>query len=142
MLDGHAANSAAASKLKKIAATTNVWESMGVDEKLSSNAVEMRKATAKMMTENLAEINKHVDATTFPFFMLEQCKNIGICGLTIKGYGSASLSNLDAAGIAYELAKRDGSFGLFFLAHTNLGMAVINALADEEQKQRWLPPAI
>jgi acyl-CoA oxidase len=39
------------------------------------------------------------------------------------------------------MAKRDGSFALFFLAHTCLGSAVISSLADEEQKQRWLPPA-
>jgi len=115
---------------------------MGLDSQLSSRAVAMRKVTAKMMDENITEINKHVDETTFPFFMLEKMKNIGICGLTIKGYGSAGLNNLDSASIVYELAKRDGSLGLFFLAHTFLGMAVINVLADEEQKQRWLPPAI
>jgi alkylation response protein AidB-like acyl-CoA dehydrogenase len=50
----------------------------------------------------------------------------------IKGYGSPALSNLDAAAIYYEMARKDGSFALFYLAHTSLGMAVINALADEE----------
>ena len=115
---------------------------MGIDQKLTGRAVAMRKATAKMMEENLAEINKHVDETTFPFFLIEKTKNLGINGLMLRGYGSPGLSNLDAASIIYEMGRRDGSFMLFYLAHTNLGMAVISALADEEQKQRWLPPAI
>ena len=115
---------------------------MGLDSKLTGRAVAMRKATAKMMDENLTEINKHVDETTFPFFLIEKTQNLGINGLMLKGYGSPGLCNLDAASIIYEMGKRDGSFLLFYLAHTNLGMAVISALADEEQKQRWLPPAI
>jgi glutaryl-CoA dehydrogenase len=73
-----------------------------------------------------------VDETNFPFFLVEKSKDIGVAGLMIKGYGSPGLNNLDSASIYYEMAKRDGSFALFFLAHTSLGMAVINALADEE----------
>ena len=53
----------------------------------------MRKATAKMMGENQAEINKHVDETTFPFFLLEKTKNLGTNGLFLKGYGSPGLNN-------------------------------------------------
>ena len=102
----------------------------------------MRKATGKLMDENLTELNKHVDATTFPFFFLEKVKTVGVAGLMIPGYGSPGLNNMDAASIYYEMGKRDGSFALFMLAHTSLGMAVVSELADEEQKQRWLPPAI
>ena len=54
---------------KKASPTSNVWESMGLDSIISEKAVTMRKAVAKMMDENYIEINKHVDATTFPFFM-------------------------------------------------------------------------
>ena len=93
------------------------------------------------MDENYTEINKHVDATVFPQFLVEKFKNQGLGGLMLKGYGCAGLSNIEAAAINYEMAKRDGSFALFFLAHTSLGMGVVHALADEEQKQRWLPPA-
>ena len=32
--------------------TANVWESMGMDQYLSSRAVKMRKDTAKMMDDN------------------------------------------------------------------------------------------
>ena len=116
----------------KPAPTLNVWESMGLDAKLSGKAVAMRKATSKMMEDNISEINKHVESSTFPFFMLDKVKELQISGLMIKGFGSPGLSIIDASSIVYEMGRKDGSFGLFFLAHTNLGMAVINALADEE----------
>ena len=41
--------------------------------------------------------------------------------------------------MTYELAKVDGSISTFFLVHNAIGMAVIDALGDEEQKQRLLP---
>lgn len=72
MLDGHVASKHAA--VKKLAPTLNVWESMGLDSKLTSKAVEMRKATAKLMDENIVELNKHVDSTNFPFFLVEKSK--------------------------------------------------------------------
>jgi hypothetical protein len=34
--------------------------------------------------------------------------------------------------IIYEIAKRDGSIATFFLVHNAIGMAVVNALGDEE----------
>ena len=125
-----------------MAPTLNVWESMGLDEKLTGKAASLRKATAKMMDENFQELNKHVDNTSFPFFLVEKSKDLGIAGLMIKGYGSPGLNNLEAASIYYEMAKKDGSFALFYLAHTSLGMAVISELADEEQKRNWLPAAV
>jgi glutaryl-CoA dehydrogenase len=132
MLDKHAADARPVVRLQKMAPTLNVWESMNLDEKLTGKAAALRKVTAKMMDENIQELNKHVDETNFPFFLVEKSKDIGVAGLMIKGYGSPGLNNLDSASIYYEMAKRDGSFALFFLAHTSLGMAVINALADEE----------
>lgn len=119
--------------------TLNVWESMGMDQQLSARAVEMRKATAKMLEENLAEINNHVDRTDLPLFMTEKIKPLGINGLQIKGYGSPGLTTLEAGSIIYEFAKRDGSVCTFFLVHNAIGMSVVATLGDEEQKSRLLP---
>jgi hypothetical protein len=66
---------------KTASPTSNVWESMGLDSTISERAVNMRIAVSKMMDENYTEINKHVDATTFPFFMKDKIKALGINGL-------------------------------------------------------------
>jgi acyl-CoA oxidase len=42
----------------------------------------------------------------------------------------------------HELTKRDGSVATFFLVHNGIGMAVVEKLGDEEQKQRLLVPAM
>ena len=102
----------------------------------------MRKAVSKMMDENYTEINKHVDATTFPFFMKDKIKALGINGLQIKGYGSPGLTTLESGCLNYEIAKRDGSVATFFLVHNAIGMAVVDALGDEEQKERLLTEGI
>ena len=44
--------------------------------------------------------------------------------------------------MVYEMAKRDGGLATFFLVHNAIGMAVIDALGDEEQKKRLLTPGI
>ena len=42
----------------------------------------------------------------------------------------------------YELAKRDGSVASFFAVHNAIGMSVIDALGDEQQKERFLGPGM
>ena len=95
-----------------------------------------------MMEENYTEINKHVDATTFPHFLVDKIKALGINGLQIKGYGSPGLSTLESGALCYEMAVKDGSVATFFLVHNAIGMCVVNALGDEEQKQRLLPDGV
>jgi alkylation response protein AidB-like acyl-CoA dehydrogenase len=115
---------------------------MGLDRHLSPRAAEMRKATAKMMEDNYEKILEHNDATTFPFFLIDHIKAIGCNGLNIKGYGSPGLTTLESAAPTFEMARRDGSVSTFFLVHNSIGMAVVNALGDEEQKERLLIPGV
>jgi alkylation response protein AidB-like acyl-CoA dehydrogenase len=102
----------------------------------------MRKAVAKVLEDNITEINAHVDSTSFPAFMIDKIKALGINGLQIKGYGSPGLTTLEAGALCYEFAKRDGSVATFFLVHNAIGMAVVDRLGDEEQKARLLPAGI
>jgi len=122
--------------------TLNVWESMGLDSKLSSRAVEMRKATAEAMEAMYKDLLPHLEAASFPTWLPDKLKPLGINGLQIKGYGSPGLSTLEAGACIYEIAKRDGSAATFLLVHNAIGMAVIDALGDEEQKSRLLPPGM
>lgn len=61
--------------------TLNVWESMGLDQKLSSRAVEMRKATAKVMDDCYKDLLPHVEATTFPAWLPDKLKPLGLNGM-------------------------------------------------------------
>ena len=76
--------------------------------------------------------------TEFPPWLVSKLKPLGINGLQIKGHGSPELSTLEAGAICYELAKRDACVSSFFVVHNCIGMAVIDALGDEEQKERLL----
>jgi hypothetical protein len=67
---------------------TDVWESMNLDEKLSIDAVKARKATGVMMDGIYEEIIPYYEKADFPFFVLPKVRELGICGLGIKGFGS------------------------------------------------------
>lgn len=84
------------------------------------------------MDEIYKDLLPHVEATTFPPGLIGKLKPLGINGLQIKGYGSPGLSTLEAGACCYEIAKRDGSVATFLLVHNGIGMAVIDALGDEE----------
>ena len=121
---------------------SDVWESMGMDQYLSPRAVSMRKATAKVMDDCYKDLLPYVESTEFPAWLPEKLKPLGINGLQIKGYGSPGLSSIESGAICYELGKRDGGAATFLLVHNAIGMAVIDALGDEEQKERFLTRGI
>jgi len=110
----------------------NVWESMDMDQHLSSRAVKMRKETSKAMEAMYKDLLPYIESTEFPAWLPEKLAKLGVNGLQIKGYGSPGLSSLEAGAICYEIAKRDGSAATFLLVHNAIGMAVIDALGDEE----------
>ena len=126
------ASGAAKSQVPKGKPTLNVWESMGLDSMLSERAVRMKKETSKVCDEFYKDLLPHVEAATFPTWLPDKLKPLGINGLTIKGYGSPGLTTLESGASIYEIAKRDGSASTFFLVHNSIGMAVIDALGDEE----------
>lgn len=127
---------------KKGTPTSQVWESMGLDQHLSGKAIEMRKHTQRVMEACEHDLDKHTLDTSFPHWMIDKLRPIGMNGLQIKGYGSPGLSTAEAGAICYEMAKVDGSLATFVLVHNAIGMAVIDGLGDEEQKQRMLVPGV
>ena len=113
-----------------------------MDQYLSSRAVGMRKETAKLMESIYKDLLPYIESTEFPAWLPEKLKPLGINGLQIKNFGSPGLSTLEAGACIYEMSKRDGSVASFFTVHNAIGMAVIDALGDEEQKQRLIPKGI
>lgn len=115
---------------------------MGLDAQMSEKAVKLRKETGKMMDDCHDKLEKHVDDTSFPDWIIDHFKPLGINGLNIKGFGSPGINTLEAGSIIYELAKRDASIATFFLVHNSIGMAVVDVLGSEEQRERILTPAM
>lgn len=103
---------------------------MGLDKYLSEKAIKMRKATGDMMDEVEKKLEPHVEETSFPHWIIDKFKPLGINGLTIKDFGGPGLTSVEAGSIIYELAKRDGSIATFFLVHNAIGMAVIDKLGN------------
>jgi len=64
--------------------------------------------------------------------MIDKIKQLGICGLTIKGYGSPGVTTFEAGVILFELRKREASVGGVFLVHNVVSMITIDKLGDEE----------
>lgn len=146
MLDHHAKPStptpAPASKPSGRKPTLDIWESMNLDDNISTQAVAFRKATGKMMDDCYDQLEKHVDDTSFPYWIIDKFRALKVNGLNIKGFGSPGLTTLEAGAIIFELGKRDGSIATFFLVHNAIGMAVVDVLGDEEQRKRLLTPAM
>jgi acyl-CoA oxidase len=115
---------------------------MYLDDKLTQKAVKMRKATGEMMDECYDKLEKHVEETTFPTWIIDKLRPLKINGLNIKDFGSPALTILESGSIIYELAKRDGAIASFFVVHNAIGMAVVDKLGDEEQRKRFLIPAM
>jgi len=62
--------------------------------------------------------------------------------LRIKDFGGAGLNNVEAGAIIYELARYDMSISTFYLVHNAIGTAVVEALGDDEQRERILTETI
>lgn len=90
----------------------------------------------------MAKLEPHLEATTFPDFIVDEIRQIGINGLYLKGYGSPELTQIESGAIAFEIAKRDASIGNFFIVHNLVGMASIHKFGSQEQKDRILGPAM
>ena len=115
---------------------------MRLDQHLSTWAVDKRKAMAELMDESYTQINKHVEETTFPHFILPKIAKLGTAGTTIKDFGGPGMTIIETAAVLFEIAKRDASVATFYNVHTQIGMATINALGDKEQRARLLPDCI
>ena len=115
---------------------------MNIDQKMSSGAVQKRKATQKFMEGIEDRLIPHINATTWPDWVFPELAKLGINGLTCKDFGGPGLSTLEGGSIIFELAKIDGSVAMAFLVQNCLGSSVVNALCDDEQRSRLMPDLV
>ena len=126
-------------KTKKKFLQTRVWENMNYDAKMSTRAVQLRKDTQKFMESIEGALIPHIKATTWPDWVFPEIKKLGVNGLTVKEFGGPGLSTLEAGSIIFEMAKIDGSVALSFLVNNCGGIAVVEALASDEQRACLMP---
>jgi len=106
---------------------------------MSEKGMQLKEMTAKMMEEENPKLIEYYQKTDFPFYMLDKIRDLGICGIDIKGYGGPELSFFDSCSIIYELARWDSSLGTFFIVQNGLSLHTISHLGSEEQKKRIIP---
>jgi alkylation response protein AidB-like acyl-CoA dehydrogenase len=92
-----------------------------------------------------AEIGPHVlewdEASHFPTEILPKLAEMGLLGVIFpEEYGGAGLGYIEYAAVIEELARVDGSVGLFVAAHNSLCSNHIYKFGTEEQKKKYLVP--
>ena len=85
-----------------------------------------------MMDSVVDKLEPYYESATFPTWILDHLRQLGINGLTIKGYGSPGLSTVEMGAVVFEIAKRDAGLASFMLVHNAIGMAVVDSLGDDE----------
>ncbi len=91
------------------------------------------------------EIAPHVmewdEVSHFPVEILPKLAEMGLMGIIFpEQYGGAGLGYIEYATAIEELARVDGSVGLFVAAHNSLCSNHIYKFATEEQKRKYLVP--
>ena len=91
------------------------------------------------------EIAPHVmewdEAAHFPTEILPKLGEMGLMGVIFpEEYGGAGMGYVEYATVIEELARVDGSVGLFVAAHNSLCSNHIYKFGTEEQKKKYLVP--
>jgi alkylation response protein AidB-like acyl-CoA dehydrogenase len=91
------------------------------------------------------EIAPHVmewdESSHFPAEILPHLAEMGLMGVIFpEEYGGAGLGYIEYAIVIEELARVDGSVGLFVAAHNSLCSNHIYKFGSEEQKRKYLVP--
>jgi glutaryl-CoA dehydrogenase len=97
-------------------------------------------AVRKFMTTDVAPILlEHWSRATFPFEVLPGLRELGIAGLSYRGYGCPGRRFLLDGMIAMELARTDCSIATFNGVHAGLAMGSVYLCGSDEQCERFLP---
>lgn len=75
----------------------------------------------------------------FPHELIPKFGELGLAGMTFKGYGCPGKSSLMEGILAMEMARVDASIATFFGVQSGLAMGSIYICGSEEQKREWLP---
>ena len=85
-------------------------------------------------------INGYWEKAEFPFALLPELAELGVCGGTHTGHGLPGLSPLAAGLVSMELARGDGSVSTFHGVHSGLAMNAIAMLGSRGAEGALAPP--
>jgi len=113
-----------------------------VDFTFTEEQKQLRKSVREFAE---GEIGPHVmewdEASHFPNEILPKLGEMGLMGVIFpEGYGGAGLGYVEYVIVIEELARVDGSVGLFVAAHNSLCSNHIYKFGSEEQKKKYLVP--
>jgi len=113
-----------------------------VDFTFTEEQQQLRKSVREFAE---GEIGPHVmewdEASHFPTELLPTLAEMGLMGVIFpEPYGGAGLGYVEYATVIEELARVDGSVGLFVAAHNSLCSNHIYKFGSEEQKRKYLVP--
>jgi alkylation response protein AidB-like acyl-CoA dehydrogenase len=113
-----------------------------VDFTFSDEQKHLRKSVREFAE---GEIAPHVlewdESSHFPTELLPKLGEMGLMGVIFpEAHGGAGLGYVEYATVIEELARVDGSVGLFVAAHNSLCSNHIYKFGTEEQKKKYLVP--
>jgi len=85
-----------------------------------------------MMQDCYEDINKYVNSTDMPFWIVPKIQALGINGCQIKEFGGPGMTNLETGMFVFEMAKLDASISTFYLVHNLIGQNVVDHCGDDE----------
>jgi glutaryl-CoA dehydrogenase len=111
-----------------------------IDSLLTSDERMIRDASRQFVSKEIIPIiEKHDREGVFPKQLIPKFAELGMFGVTIKGYGCAGLSYTAYGLMMQELERGDSSLRSFVSVQGALCMFPIYAYGTEEQKQKYLP---
>jgi glutaryl-CoA dehydrogenase len=113
---------------------------LGIDALLSDHERATRDRARAFVDD---EIRPHIagwfDRAHFPVELARGFGELGVLGMTLKGYGCPGRSNVEYGLAALELEAGDSGLRTFVSVQGSLAMGSIHRWGSEEQKQEWLP---
>jgi len=113
-----------------------------VDFTFTDEQKHLRKSVREFAEGEIApHIMEWDESSHFPAEILPQLAQMGLMGVIFpEEYGGAGLGYIEYAIVIEELARVDGSVGLFVAAHNSLCSNHIYKFGSEEQKRKYLVP--
>jgi alkylation response protein AidB-like acyl-CoA dehydrogenase len=113
-----------------------------VDFSFTDEQKTLRKSVREFAEGEIApHVMKWDEVSHFPAELLPKLADMGLLGVIFpEQYGGAGLGYIEYATVIEELARVDGSVGLFVAAHNSLCSNHIYKFGTEDQKQKYLVP--
>ncbi len=107
---------------------------------LSDDEQAVRDTVARFVDEKvLPIIGEAFERDRFPMELVPQMAELGLLGVSMKGYGGAGMNSVCYGLVCQELERGDSGLRSFVSVQSSLVMYPIERYGSEEQRERWLP---